>query len=101
MHKKRKGGTGSLSLGEVLYGHHGEVVALLCLAYKLVDGGGHLTDEGTGLVTAMGEGLGCYVMDALQLELGIVAIHSLGEAVGEKEDGGAWGDGRLLQSVLP
>ena len=86
---------------EKLYGHHGQVVALLGIANELVDGFGHPGNQLVGLMLAAVECTAGHVGDALHLELGLVGIHSLGESVGKEEDGGAAVDLCLLQGELP
>ena len=74
---------------DILYGHHGQVVALFCIAHKLVDGIGHPGDELAGLLLLLGESLCCNVIDTFKIEQGLIGIRSLGQSIGEEEDGGA------------
>ena len=77
-----------MDLFDILYAHHGQVVALFGIAHKLVDGLDHLVDELVGFLLLGGECSDSHIVDALHLELFIFGIHRLGEAVGEEQDGG-------------
>ena len=74
-----------LNLFDILYAHHGQIVALFCIAHELVDGIGHQGDELVGLLLLLGESLDCHIVNAIHLELFIFDIHRLGQSVGEEE----------------
>ena len=88
-------------LTDVLDTHHREVVALLGIAHKGVNGIGHPLDDLPGLVLLAGQCLEGRFFHTLHLELILVCIHSLGQTVGEEEDGSASEDLHLLQREFP
>ena len=65
-----------------MYSQHRQVVALLGLAHKLVDGVFHFADEAFGLVPMLGKQLLGQSDHAGQSELGVVEVFGLGEPVG-------------------
>ena len=85
----------------ILYGQHGEVVALFGLPYEVVDGIGHQLYECGGLVLSSPEQGLCHADDAVVAKLGVEDVLGLVESIGVEEDGGLRVEGDLLQGELP
>ena len=88
-------------LANVLYGHHGQVIALLGITDKLVDCFGHLADELLRFQMLLGKGLRGHIRHTFHLELRLISIHSFRQSVGEEEDGGTGKDLCLLKRIFP
>lgn len=85
----------------VLYGHHRQVITLLSIAHKLMDGLCHQTDKLLRLLLLLGESLYGHIVDTFHLKQLKVGTRRLGQSIGEEEDGGVSIYLRLLQRVVP
>ena len=80
----------------ILNGQHRQVVALLGIAYELMDGLGHLFYHVLGLVAVLRQQTTGYIPDALIAKLLVPGILCLVQPVGEEEDSGVGIDVDLL-----
>ena len=86
---------------DILNSHHRQVVALLSIAYKLVDGISHYSNQLTGFLLMIGEGQFSDLVHALHLEQCMSGILCLSQTVSKEENSSTCEDLRLLQRVFP
>ena len=84
-----------------MYRQHRQVVALLGIAHKGVDGLVHLLHHGGGTVVARNQQTLGNTPDALVAKLGVADVLGLVESVGEEENGGVPVDEDFLLRELP